>query len=227
MLLPELRSAEELAALVNELGFLPFFRNPIPGFSIEECTPPELYFVEGVDGPWEWKGPAIQISGGVYGKFFQNKAGFISREWFPDFANYRRDGYDFDARFDDGLAKYKDKQLLAALDETGPILSTGLKKAAGYGGSGGQKGFDTVITRLQMQCYIITEDFEYARDKHGKPYGWGVARYATPEQHYGSSIADEMYARTPQESYERLFAHLLRSLPGANAADIEKLLRGK
>ena len=30
----------------------------------------------------------------AYGKFFDRKAGFISREWLPVFANYRRDGYD-------------------------------------------------------------------------------------------------------------------------------------
>lgn len=27
----------------------------------------------------------------------------ISPKWFPDFANFRRQGYDFDARYDDGL----------------------------------------------------------------------------------------------------------------------------
>lgn len=27
--------------------------------------------------------------------FFVKKAGFISREWFPCFANYRRDGYNY------------------------------------------------------------------------------------------------------------------------------------
>ena len=45
----------------------------------------------------------------VYGKFFEKKAGFISLKLWPDFCNYRRDGYDFDARSDDGLAPYKDK----------------------------------------------------------------------------------------------------------------------
>ncbi len=31
----------------------------------------------------------------VYGKFFDKKAGFISKKWLPVFANYRRDGYDY------------------------------------------------------------------------------------------------------------------------------------
>ena len=59
MRFPELRSPEALIALVEEIGFLPFFVNRIPGFSVEECCPRELWFAEGVDGPWEWKGPAV------------------------------------------------------------------------------------------------------------------------------------------------------------------------
>ena len=38
-----LRSAEDIIALTEELGFLPFFRNGISGFSIEERTLPELW----------------------------------------------------------------------------------------------------------------------------------------------------------------------------------------
>ena len=42
----------------------------------------------------------IARSGKVaYGKFFDKKAGFISVEWLPVFANYRRDGDDFDALY--------------------------------------------------------------------------------------------------------------------------------
>lgn len=105
----ELRSPEDIAALTEEWGFLPFFAGEIPGFSVEECCPPELWFSEEEDGPWEWKGPVARSGRCVYGKFFGGRAGFISREWLPDFANFRRDGYDFDARYDDGLASSKDK----------------------------------------------------------------------------------------------------------------------
>ena len=63
--------------------------------------------------PLKWK---IRRSGKcLYGKLFNKKAGFVSREWIPDFANFRRDGYDFDARWDDGLASYKDKELYEAI----------------------------------------------------------------------------------------------------------------
>mgnify|MGYP000710124573 CR=1 FL=1 len=93
----QLHSADDLIAAVEQYGFLPFFRNEIHGFSIEELCPPELWFADDVDGPWEWKGPAARSGKCLYGKLFNKKAGFVSREWIPDFANFRRDGYDFDA----------------------------------------------------------------------------------------------------------------------------------
>ena len=114
----QLHSADDLIATVEQYGFLPFFRNEIPGFSVEELCPPELWFADDADGPWEWKGPAARSGKCLYGKLFNKKAGFVSREWIPDFANFRRDGYDFDARWDDGLASYKDKSGTTARAET-------------------------------------------------------------------------------------------------------------
>ena len=45
-------SEKDLAAMVETYGFLPLLKNSIPGFSVEEHTPPELWFADGVDGPW-------------------------------------------------------------------------------------------------------------------------------------------------------------------------------
>jgi hypothetical protein len=128
----QLHSADDLIAAVEQYGFLPFFRNEIHGFSIEELCPPELWFADDVDGPWEWKGPAARSGKCLYGKLFNKKAGFVSREWIPDFANFRRDGYDFDARWDDGLASYKDKELYEAIAGEGRMLSKRLKEALNY-----------------------------------------------------------------------------------------------
>ena len=156
----QLHSADDLIAAVEQYGFLPFFRNEIHGFSIEKLCPPELWFADDVDGPWEWKGPAARSGKCLYGKLFNKKAGFVSREWIPDFANFRRDGYDFDARWDDGLASYKDKELYEAIDGEGGMLSKRLKEALNYR-KGGNTGFETCITRLQMQSYVCIADFVY------------------------------------------------------------------
>lgn len=191
----------ELEQLILDMGFLPFFKNVVPGFSVEEHTPWELWFPDDDDeeGPWEWKGPVARGDKCVYGKLFGGKAGFVSLEWFLDLANYRRNGYDFDARYDDGLASYKDKQIWEILRNKGSLLTKELKAACGYG-KDGQKGFDTVITRLQMQTYVNVADFEYMADKHGKLYGWGMARYTIPEVEFGEAFIQTAYERSPKES---------------------------
>lgn len=203
----ELKSKEDIIRLVDEIGFLPFFKNEIKGFSIEEHTPKELWFSDVADGPWEWKGPIARKGKCLYGKFFGNKAGFISLEWFPDFANYRRDGYDFDSRYDEGLAQTKDKNVYDTITEHGELLSKQLKSICNYR-KGGNKGFDTVITRLQMQSYVCISDFEYMRDKYGQQYGWGVAKYSTPEDLYGYDKITQAYSREPEESKGRIVKHL-------------------
>lgn len=129
------RDAEELAVFVEYCGFLPLFRNEIPGFSVEEHTPPNLWFADDVDGPWEWKGPVIRNTGCAYGKLF--------------------------------------------------------------------------------------------RGKQGKTYGWGVARYATPERFFGSTFTDAVYIRTPEQSKDKVTEHLKRLLPHATGKQLEKLLKGR
>lgn len=220
----ELKTKEDIIRLVGEIGFLPFFKNEISGFSIEEHTPGELWFSDTAEGPWEWKGPVARSGNCLYGKFFGNKAGFISVDYFPDFANYRRDGYDFDARYDEGLAQNKDKSIYDTITEHGTLLSKSLKSICNYR-KGGNKGFDTVITRLQMQSYVCVADFEYMRDKYGQQYGWGVAKYSTPEELYGYERITEAYCREPEESKVRIANYLKNVLNDIEEDRILKFIK--
>ena len=218
-----IRTKADVIALIDKWGFLPFFKNEMPGFSIEELIEPSLWFT-GNEGPWEWKGPVIRETGCAYGKFFRNKAVFISRRWINDFCNYRRDGYDHDARYDDGLASYTERIICRTLENNPPLLSKELKEQSGFGDDG-YKGFDKSITRLQMQGYVTTCDFEYMKDKHGNPYGWGVARYSTFEQIFGDDFTQNVYKCTPRESYQRMFDHLKKTFPTADDKTIRKMLK--
>ena len=218
-----IRTQRDLINAVQTFGVLPYFRNSIPGFSIEEHAAPSAWFSY-EPGVWEWKGPVIRETGCAYGKFFEKKAAFVSREWFPDLANYRRDGYDFDARYEDGLASYGDKQLYELVENNGPILSKHLKKIGDYR-KGGRKGFDTSMNRLQAQCYIVTSDFVYLTNKYCREYGWGVAEYATPEQVMGSAFTDAVYQRKPEESYQRIAEHIKRLFPKTDDAAVQKFLK--
>lgn len=219
-------SMQELMDLTQEMGFVPFFQNEIPGFSLEEHIAPECWYggSEGFWDAWEWKGPVIRQTKCAYGKFLRNKAMYISEKWFPDFANFRRDGYDFDARYDDGLASFRDKELYELLDADAPVLSTALRQAGNYGRDG-RKGFDGGITRLQKQCYVLISDFRYASDRHGNKYGWGIAEYSTPEKFFGRKFTDCVYQRTPEESRRRVLKQLGKILPDADETQLGRILK--
>ena len=155
-----IRTWHELIDRVNEVGFLPFFSNEMPGFSAEEMVSPLFWWTgDPEQDPWEWR-EIIAATGEVaYGKFFHNKTGFISREWFPYFANARRDGYDFDAAWDDGLMQRRYKDIMDLCEDGGLHPGFELKPAAGFG-KGGHKNFEGCITALQMKTYLIIRKFE-------------------------------------------------------------------
>ena len=122
------------------------------------------------------------------------------------------------------LELLRDKTLYDLLNEKAPVISRRLKKAGGYG-KDGRKGFETIITRLQSQCYVIISDFVYELDKNGNTYGWGVAEYSTPEKFMGKAFTGKVYKREPEESYERIFTHLIKILPDSDEQAIKKLLK--
>ena len=225
------RTKQDLIDAVQEYGIVPYFSTSVPGFSLEEHCSPSVLFSDSGDDTWAWKGPVIQATGCAYGKFFEKKAAYVSREIFLDLANYRRDGYDFDSRYDDGLARFQDKQLYDLIDASAPVLSKVLRETGGYAYSGrwqkteGKKGFDTSVTRLQEQCYVIISDFVYTLDKNGNRRGWGVAEYSTPEKTMGEFFTDNVYRRTPEESYERLLEHLKKLFPRVQEKDLKKFLK--
>ena len=88
-MIDEIRNRKELVALVNEIGFLPFFSGRIEGFSLEENISYDAWYQGRWSGKihwdaWEWKGQVLQSKELVYGKFFEKKAGFISLKLWPD-----------------------------------------------------------------------------------------------------------------------------------------------
>ena len=79
-----IQSWEELIDWIDEIGFLPLFKNEVDGFSVEENTA-DLYWWSGDEAqdPWEWRCLMARSGKVAYGKFFGKKAGFISKPGFP------------------------------------------------------------------------------------------------------------------------------------------------
>ena len=220
-----IRSVPELEKYIEKVGFLPLFRSEIPGFSVEEHVAPDAWWTGDPEtDPWEWR-KAIASGGRIaYGKFFGRKAGFISKEWFPAFANYRRDGYDFDARWDDELASIRSKKIMDLFMEENldrELFAADIKQEAGFGR---EKNFDGEITNLQMQTYLCIGGFRRKTNKAGNEYGWGVAVYCTPEHLWGYEHVASAYSEAPSESAAKLSAHLRELFPQAEDVQITKCL---
>lgn len=217
-----LHSCAELIDYINRVGFLPLLPMGIAGWSAEEVTDEECQYTPLPDGGWEWplwqwKGTILQESGCAYGKFFDRKAAFISRAWWPDFCNYRRSRFPYPA---EGTIE---EGILDTLRREGSLITRELRAACGFNGPKMRSRFDAYITRLEMGGYIVTEDFVYPRDRHGREYGWGWSLLTTPEALWGKESCHP--ERTPQESRERILAQLHQILPSVPEKVYDALLK--
>ncbi len=221
-----LHTVRDAINYINEVGFLPLFKNDIPGFSLEERTVPGYWWCGDPEvDPWEWR-EIIARSGEVaYGKFFEKKAGFISKEWLPYFANFRRDGYDFDALWDDEKASRKQKKIMDLFETEDELYSNEVKQRAGFG-KGGEKGFDGVVTDLQARTFLCVKDFRQRKNKKGEFYGWPITVYAKPETLWGYDYVTSRYSESPEESGKAIEEHIKEIYPIASKSQIAKLIKG-
>jgi len=226
-----IRSASELTSWVNEIGFLPFFANDVPGFSAEEHTASHVWWTGNkATDPWEWREEIAASHAIAYGKFFDGRAGFISVPWLPYFANARRSGWDFDGKWQDGRASAREKAIMEHFmnveSEDEPefndaaILSTELKKSAGFG-KDGAKNYPGILTGLQMQLYLVIGGFKRRMNKKGQEFGMGVSVIMTPESIWGYERLSSAYGEEPAESWQRIFDHTRQHWPADDSAIIK------
>ena len=229
-----IKTWQELVNWINEIGFLPLFGNEVEGFSAEEHTSPDYWWTGNLkEDPWEWRQIIAASHQVAYGKFFGNKAGFISLEWLPYFVNFRRSGYDFDSRYQDGLAERREKKIMDYFigeDEEGDlvfkndrILSTELKKMAGFG-KGKEKNYPGVTTGLQMKTYLVIADFQRRRNKRGEEYGMAVSIMLPPESIWGYETVTSAYSEKTKDSWNKIFEHVKDMYPTADDKDIISLI---
>lgn len=218
----KIHSCPELAEYVNQIGFLPLLRTGANGWSAEDAVDEDCQYTLLPDGGWEWllwkwKGSILRETGCAYGKFFNGKAGFISRAWWPDFCNYRR------SRYPSPEFGSIEEMILFTLRQQGHLITRDLRAACNFTGPKMRSKFDAYVTRLEMGCYIVTEDFVYPRDRHGQEYGWGLSLLTTPEALFGRTECH--VDRSPSESRERISKHLQSILPQASQKYINSILK--
>ena len=227
---PRVTSAEAMLSTIREMGIVPFFANLIPGYSIEEMTPPENWFDSQENlsyTPWDWKIPCVQSGDIAYGKFLLGgKAAFATIEWYAHLRNYRL-----------AQPKYQpdsaQKKVLDYLAQNGSI---GIKEVRGLLDI--KKGqADALICRLMQQCRVVTGDITRVYRGPDLHYnGWQFSSFCRPEDLFDApaipffaafSQADDSplaTGATPEESYSLLQEKIRSLAPGATDKQIAKLL---
>lgn len=215
---------DELLDLIDEAGFLPLFQNGIKGFSVEEHANPDFWWSGNEErDPWEWRMQAARSHRVAYGKFFCGKAGFISLDWLPVFANFRRNGYDFDALWDDGKAQNRQKKIMDCFSDDRELFSFRIKQRAGFG-KDGEKNFEGVMTSLQQSLYLVMSDFRCRRNRYDEEYGWSVALFSRPEDIWGYEAVTASYNENPRESYEKIALKIRKRYTSAQDRQIQTLI---
>lgn len=173
-----LHSCPELIDYINKTGFLPLLSMGITGWSAEEVMDEDCQYTRLPDGGWEWplwewKGSILQESGCAYGKFFKGKAAFISREWWPDFCNYRRSIFPYPE------AGSIEESILDVLKNEGSLITRELRAACGFTGPKMRSRFDAtspvwkwVVTSLRKILFTPTTgtNKNLAGDGHCSPH---------------------------------------------------------
>lgn len=221
-----IRTPEELVKTINQVGFLPLFSNDIPMFSVEDRVSPLSWWTGNPkEDPWEWREILARSGKVAYGKFFRGRAGFVSKEWYPAFANYRRDGYDFDSRWEDEKASYREKKIMDAFCNREKLFSFEIKRIAGFG-KDGEKNFEGVIADLQMKGYLVVRDFRRRkRLMDGVEYGWPIAVYTPSENLIGRNAILEGYREEPGTSLSRIVEKIHQGFPETSEAKIREMVK--
>lgn len=218
-----IHNVDELTEFINKVGFIPLFKNEIDGFSVEERTQAKFWWTDDPENdPWEWRKIIAERGEIAYGKFFDKKAGFISKEWLPYFANHRRDGYDFDALWDDEKASFRQKKIMDLFTDDTELFSNELKAAAGFT-KGGEKNFEGVLTELQGKIYLCVREFRQRLNKKGEPYGWPLSVYCKPEHIFGYELVSSAYKEAPEKSRERIISRIKELYPDAGGKMLERI----
>ena len=223
-----IQSVDECIEYINKVGFLPLFESEeFPGGSLYERTRSWVWWTGNPEtDPWIWREQIAATGEVAYGKFYHGRAGFVSKKWFPVLANYRRFGYDYDSRWDEGLASNRSRKIMELFmgeNAENELFSYEVKKKAGFGKEG-EKNFEGTVTDLQMRTYLCIRAFRQRINKRGEPYGWPLAVYCTPEHLWGYEYITSHYNEDPEESGKKIFLKIREQWELLSEEDFQKLM---
>lgn len=207
-------SAEKMIEAIREIGIVPFTPKKIKGWSIQEMTDPDFWFMSSDElGPWDWRIEAVR-SGLVFGKFIGNTTAFATPLMYRHLMNWRRSraryrmalGENYPVRtLDDRLQSLISPTLLEIIRSRGVVESTSLRKILEaevpvqtrkqVGGhvekyllpTIKRTGLDYLMLFLDMGTWTVTADIERVYKGPNMEYkGWQKTSVCTADEYLKS-----------------------------------------
>jgi hypothetical protein len=174
---PPVRDAEDAAGFIQEVGLCIFHRSrPWPLPCLSDVLAGDL------DGhPMIWKDDLQAARRVYYGKVLRGLPSFVALDLLP--AVYAIQGVGagrYLELYDRGLVPPVAVRVLRALEETGPMTSRQLKRAAGAAGTEARGRFERTMTELQ-RTLTVTIVRNMSRTRAHYEYVWDVFHRQWPE----------------------------------------------
>lgn len=174
--------------------------------------------------PWKWRIRGItECDDLLYGKFFLNKGGWITKEWLPYFMSVRRGKKSFEEFYYEGLMSSAAKRVYELIANT-PNLSLQEIKIMGGFNKDEKYEFEAALTALQMKMFITISGEKFKLSKEGKPYGWPVTTFCRIEDFWGEDILALSKKLEAEEAANKIKARILSLNPQATSKAIDKFL---
>ncbi|MCQ2136924.1 MAG: hypothetical protein MJY67_08425 [Bacteroidales bacterium] len=237
-----LSSAEMMVAAIRHYGIIPFFKNGIEGWSIEELTAPDFWFFSSDQlGPWDWKIDVVREGDIAYGKFLGGKAAFATVEFYRHLMNYRRSlpkyrmalGEKFAAKStSEKLMKYLSPVALEAIKEAGALESKdirmicsskitpyqiktlGAKYKSVLTPSIKKNVIDSLVQFLQMGTWVVSGDFTRVYKGASLEYsGWQRTSLTTPDDLFNLEQEQDESGASVEREQSPFWAKMLDDAP--------------
>ena len=176
--------------------------------------------------PWEWRMRVIEERKDIaYGKFFNKKSGFITREWMPLFLAARQLDSSFTDAYQEGKFSQMAKRLYALIEEQESVAYHDMKTLLNVSKTD-EKEFERALLELQGKLYITISGRQQKRNASGELYGWSSTVFSTMEQFFGPEIMNEAKDWDREQAIQSIEKQILKLNPKAEAKKIHKFICG-
>lgn len=176
------RTYEEFAAALNELGFLLLGGGDTGLLQLSDITEPEAWFSGGEKDPWGWRNILCERNDGVYQRLLDGKMFFIAHEWYPSFLAAYRQCDDLPERYEAGVIPAAVWQMYNLFEEKRVLAKHELTRE--FGRSKAEKGL--VFLQREMQITVSGEVQRLSAEM--KPIGWPSMEFTVVEDRLGGAL---------------------------------------